>query len=202
MRKRLIWILTFFVILLVLMAGAAAQAAVVPQESKSQQRLENPGGRDVRRAIALGEEVRHQLVTLPYYNVFDWLQAEARPDGTVVLMGQVTQPTIKRDAESRVKDLESVSRVINNIEVLPLSGSDDELRAALYQAIYRFDSPLFKYAIQSIPPIHIIVKNGHVALKGVVASQMDSQLAYTAARSVPGVFDVENELQVERAESD
>ena len=101
-----------------------------------------------------------------------------------------------------MKELEGVGRVVNNIEVLPLSKNDDDLRAAVYPAIYRFDSPLFKYAIQSIPPIHIIVKNGHVVLKGVAATRMDSQLAYMAARGVPGVFDVENELQVEAAESD
>jgi hyperosmotically inducible periplasmic protein len=202
MQRRLIWILTFFIILLVLLVGAAAQAGVDPQEQKSNQRLEDPRSRDVRRTVALGEEVRHQLVTLPYHSVFDWLQAEVKSDGTVVLMGQVTQPTIKKNAESRVKELEGVSDVVNNIEVLPLSRNDDDLRAAVYRAIYRFDSPLFKYAIQSIPPMHIIVKNGHVTLKGIAATRMDSQLAYTAARGVPGVFDVDNELQLETAESD
>src|SRR5262249_47284748 len=151
-----------------------------------------------RRVEALKEEVRHQLVTLPYYSVFDWLQAEVKPDGTVTLMGDVTRPTTKDDAESRVKKLEAVSRVINNIEVLPLSPMDDQVRIALYRAIFRFDGPLFRYATQSVPPIHIIVKNGHATLKGIVLNQMDSQLAYTAAQGVPGVFEVKNELQIEQ----
>jgi BON domain len=88
--------------------------------------------------------------------------------------------------------------VINSIEVLPLSPMDDQLRIALYRAIFRFDSPLFRYGTQSVPPVHIIVKNGHVTLKGVVSNQMDSQLAYMAANAVPGVFEVKNELQVEQ----
>src|SRR5436190_658132 len=83
---------------------------------------------------------------------------------------------------------ESATRVANNIEVLPLSPMDEDLRRALFRAIYRYDSPLFRYATQSVPPIHIIVKNGRAALKGVVLSQADSQLAYMAAQSVPGVF--------------
>jgi len=168
-----------------------------PKASVAQSQLTSPATRDARRMDALKEEVRHQLVMLPYYSVFDWLQADVRPDGTVTLMGEVTRPTTKDDAESRIKKLEGASRVIDNIEVLPLSPMDNELRIALYRAIYRYDSPLFRYGTQSIPPIHIVVKNGHVALKGVVASQMDSQLAYMAAQSVPGVFEVKNELQIE-----
>jgi len=69
---------------------------------------------------------------------------------------------------------------------------------ALYRRIYNFDSPLFWYATSSVPPIHIIVKNGHVTLKGIVANQGDSDLAYIAAGQVSGVFDVKNELQVEQ----
>jgi hyperosmotically inducible protein len=145
----------------------------------------------------LKQQVRHELVMLPYYNVFDWLEAQVKPGGTVVLMGEVTRPTTKDDAEHRVKGLESVSDVVNNIEVLPLSPMDDDLRIALYRAIFNYGSPLFRYATQAVPPIHIIVKNGNVTLKGVVASQMDSQLAYTAARNVPGSFEVKNELKIE-----
>jgi len=113
------------------------------------------------------------------------------------LMGEVVRPTLKDDAEARVKKLEAATRVVNNIEVLPLSPMDDQLRLALYRRIYNFDSPLFRYATWSTPPIHIIAKNGHVTLKGVVANQGDSQLAYMAANQVPGVFDVKNELQIE-----
>ncbi|HET9479000.1 MAG TPA: BON domain-containing protein [Pyrinomonadaceae bacterium] len=141
-------------------------------------------------------EVRHELVTLPYYGVFDWLEYEVN-DGTVVLRGQVVRPTTKSDAEGRVKEIDGVSRVVNEIEVLPLSSQDDRLRVALYRAIYNFNSPLFRYATQSVPSIHLVVKRGHATLKGVVANRADAQLAYTRARSVPGLFSVKNELIVE-----
>ena len=141
-------------------------------------------------------QVRHELVTLPYYGVFDWLQFEVRPDNTVVLLGQVVKPT-KSDAETRVKDVDGVSKVVNEIEVSPLSPRDDRLRRALYRKLYGNDSPLFRYAVQAIPSIHIIVKNGHATLKGVVANKGDAQLAYIRARGVPGLFDVKNELQIE-----
>ena len=135
---------------------------------------------------------------LPYFSVFDWLQAEVKPDGTIILSGQVVRPTLKDDAEASVKRLEDATRVINEIEVLPLSPMDDQLRIVLYRRIYSFDSPLFRYATWSSPPIHIIVKNGHVTLKGIVANQGDSDLAYMAARQVPNVFEVKNELQIEQ----
>ncbi len=160
--------------------------------------LNSPDTRDIRRVERLKEEVRHQLVMLPYYSVFDWLQADVKPDGTVTLMGQVTRPTTKDDAEARVKDLESVSKVINNVTELPLSTMDDELRVALYRSIFRYNSPLFRYGTQSVPSIHIIVDHGHVTLKGVVLNQMDSQLAEMAANGVSGVFEVKNELQIEQ----
>ena len=142
-------------------------------------------------------EVRHELVTLPYYGVFDWLEYEVQNDGTVILRGQVVRPTTKSDAEGRVKDIEGVRRVENDIEVLPLSPQDDRLRRALYRAIYHFNSPLFRYATQSVPPIHLIVRRGHATLKGVVATRADAQMAYIRARGVPGLFSVRNELIVE-----
>lgn len=143
------------------------------------------------------KEIRHELATLPFYGVFDWLEFEARPGNTVVLRGQVVRPTTKSDAEARVKDIDGVSKVVNEIEVLPVSPNDDRLRAALYRAIYDWDGPLFRYATQAVPPIHIIVNNGRAVLKGVVATKADSDLAYLKARGVPGLFDVKNELQVE-----
>jgi hyperosmotically inducible periplasmic protein len=142
-------------------------------------------------------EVRHELVTLPYYGVFDWLAYEVRPDNTVVLRGQVVRPTTKSDAEARVKKIDGVSGVINEIEVLPLSPNDDRLRRALYRAIYSWNSPLFRYATQAVPSIHIIVDRGRATLKGVVGTRSDAQIAYMRARSVPGLFDVKNELIVE-----
>jgi len=176
---------------------ASAPNASAAQRTKANVQLEKPFARDVNRLDALKEEVRHQLVMLPYYSVFDWLQAEVKADGTVTLMGQVVRPSLKDDAEARVRKLEDATQVINNIEVLPLSPMDDQLRIALYRRIYSFDSPLFRYATWSTPPMHIIVKNGHATLKGIVANQGDSDLAYMAARQVPNVFDVKNELQIE-----
>ncbi len=146
---------------------------------------------------ALVREVRHELVTLPFYDVFDWLEGEVRPDRTVVLRGQVVRPSTRSDAEERVRRIKGVSRVVNEIEALPLSPDDDRLRSALYGAIYKFDSPLFRYATRAVPPIHIIVRNGRATLKGVVASEHDRNLAYAAARGVPGLFEVTNELRVE-----
>ena len=154
----------------------------------------NPQGALSARVI---RQVRHELVTLPYYGVFDWLQFEVRPDNTVVLRGEVVKPTTKSDAGARVKDVDGVSNVVNEIEVLPLSPQDDRLRRALYRKLYGYDSPLFRYATQSVPSIHIIVRNGRATLKGVVANKGDAQLAYMRARSVPGLFDVKNELQLE-----
>jgi hyperosmotically inducible protein len=142
-------------------------------------------------------EVRHELRMLPYYGVFDWLEFEVRPDNTVVLRGQVVRPSTKSDAEAAVKRISGVSRVINEIQVLPPSPQDDRLRVALYRALYGWDSPLFRYATQSVPPIHIIVDHGRATLKGIVDSKADAQLAYMRARGVPGLFDVKNELMVE-----
>jgi osmotically-inducible protein OsmY len=177
MRNKSVLFKGFIVVLGVLLIASAPNAGAA-QHNKSRGQLESPANRNVNRMEALKEEVRHQLAMLPYYSVFDWLQAEVKPNGAVTLMGQAVRPTLKDDAGSRVKKLEVVREVINNIEVLPLSPMDDELRIALYRQIYSFNSPLFRYATWSTPPIHIIVSNGHVTLKGVVANQSDSQLAY------------------------
>jgi hyperosmotically inducible protein len=143
----------------------------------------------------LEKEIRHELVMLPYYNVFDWLTFKV--DGSkVTLMGQVVRPTLKSDAERVVKNIEGVESVDNRIEVLPVSPNDDRLRIALFRAIYGHPS-LQRYAIQSVPPIHIIVKNGQVTLEGVVASKADKDIAGIQANSVPGVFSVTNNLRVE-----
>ena len=96
-----------------------------------------------------------------------------------------------------MKDIEGVSRVVNEIEVLPLSPNDDRLRRALYRAIYGQNSPLFRYGVQSVPPIHIIVRGGRATLKGIVANKGDANLAYIRARGVPGLFDVKSELKIE-----
>ena len=136
-------------------------------------------------------------MTLPYYDVFDWLEAELLSDGQVVLRGEVVRPTTADDAEGRVRRIESVPGVINQIKVLSLSPRDNDIRIALYRAIYDWNSPLFRYAMRAMPPIHILVENGRVTLKGAVASQLESQVAYTAANQVTGVFEVRNELHID-----
>ncbi|MGH9940888.1 MAG: BON domain-containing protein [Pyrinomonadaceae bacterium] len=145
----------------------------------------------------IAREIRHELVTLPYYDVFDWLEGEVRADGTVVLRGQVVRPTTKSDAEARARDVEGVTSVVNEIEVLPLSPNDDRLRRSLYRTLFSSNSPLFRYATRAVPPIHIIVNRGRATLKGVVATEGESRIAYARARGVPGLFEVKNELQVE-----
>ena len=142
------------------------------------------------------KEVRHELVMLPFYGVFDNL--EFRVDGnTVVLMGQVTRPTLKTDAERAVKRVEEVQKVDNQIEVLPLSPNDDRIRMATYRAIYGHDT-LSSYAVRAVPPVHIIVKNGNVTLVGAVANEMDKTIASMQARGVPGAFSVTNNLMVDK----
>jgi hyperosmotically inducible protein len=143
----------------------------------------------------LERQVRHELVMLPFYSVFDNL--EFRVNGyTVELYGQTIRPTLKSDAEAVVKDIEGVERVNNHIEVLPLSFSDDRIRLATYRAIYSYPG-LDRYGFQPIPSIHIIVRNGNVTLTGVVDTQMDKNVAYLRANGVSGVFSVTNQLCVE-----
>ena len=162
--------------------------------------LQPPSSASAQTNPRIVREVRHELVTLPYYGVFDWLTYEVQPNGTVVLRGQVVRPTTKSDAQGRVKDIEGVTNVVNEIETLPLSPSDDRLRIALYRQIYGFNSPLFRYAHQAVPSIHLIVNRGHATLKGDVSNRGDLNLANILARSVPGLFSVKNELKVEGEE--
>jgi len=145
------------------------------------------------------KEVRHELVMLPFYGVFDNLAYKVDPDGTVTLLGQVSRPTLKSDAENVVKHIEGVEKVVNNIEVLPTSINDDRIRRAAYRAIYG-NSVLSQYQLRAVPPIHIIVKNGNITLEGVVARQMDKQIAGVQANSVHGAFSVTNNLVVEEQE--
>ena len=151
---------------------------------------------DNRGYDRLVKEVRHELVMLPYYNVFDNLAFKV--DGsTVTLMGQVTRPTLKSDAERVVKSIEGVDKVVNKIEVLPLSPNDERIRMAVYRAIYG-NTSLQRYGLQAVPPIHIIVNNGNVTLEGVVATEADKNIANLQANGVPGVFSVKNNLRAEK----
>jgi hyperosmotically inducible protein len=142
-------------------------------------------------------EVRHELVMLPFYGVFDNFEFEVAEGGKhVILSGQVTRPTLRSDAQRVVERIEGVERVTNNIEVLPLSPMDNQTRLAVARAIFR-DSVLSRYSWGAVPPIHIIVKNGHVTLEGVVANETDKNIANIRANGVFGVFSVTNDLRVE-----
>jgi hyperosmotically inducible protein len=144
----------------------------------------------------LEEKVRHELNMLPYYGVFD--DISFRVDGDkVTLFGQVARPILKSDAENVVKHIEGVRQVDDQIEVLPLSPFDNQIRLRAYRAIYGFGA-LNRYALGAHPSIHIVVKNGNVTLAGVVANSMDRDLAYIRAQGVPGAFSVTNELRVEK----
>ncbi|MGI8744498.1 MAG: BON domain-containing protein [Bryobacteraceae bacterium] len=138
--------------------------------------------------------VRHQLVMLPYYSIFDNLAYKV-DGGTVILYGQVTRPTLKSDAGRVVQKIEGVDKVVNNVEVLPLSSFDNSIRRAEYRAIFGYGG-LYRYAMGANPSIHIIVDNGHVTLEGVVSNQGDKNLANIRANQVPGVFSVTNNLQI------
>ena len=196
----------------IMLAVLLFSIAAYGQSSKPQQSARNSGSARAQgsgtmapgnsqtlnpRALErITKEVRHELVMLPFYGVFDNLAYKVDPDGTVELFGQVSRPTLKTDAEKVVKSIEGVTRVVTNIEVLPPSPNDDRIRRDVYRAIYSNDV-LSQYQLRAVPPIHIIVKNGNVTLEGVVARQMDKQIAEIQAKSVPGVFSVTDNLKVE-----
>jgi hyperosmotically inducible periplasmic protein len=145
----------------------------------------------------VAEEIRHELVMLPFYNVFDNLEFRMADSGEVILSGQVTRPTLRSDAQRVVERLSGVTRVVNEIEVLPLSPMDDRIRLATYRAIYSRPG-LDRYALRAVPTIHLIVKNGNVTLAGVVSTKADKNLAEITANGVFGVFRVTNDLRTER----
>ena len=173
-----------FTLALALLLGLTATGHA-QENARSQERLER--------------EVRHELLTLPYYGVFDNLAFKV--DGyKVTLLGEVTRPTLKSDAEAVVRKIEGVEGIDNRIEVLPLSPNDDRIRLAVYAAVYR-QASLSRYALQAIPPIHLIVKNGNVRLEGVVDTEGDKNVAGIRAKGVSGVFSVTNNLRVEQRET-
>lgn len=143
----------------------------------------------------LMQEVRHQLVMLPYYTIFDDLAFRVN-GSTVTLLGAVTNPVLKSSAENVVKHIEGVTQVNNQIEVLPVSPMDWQIRRAEARAIYGDPQLGDRYGNQALPPVHIIVKNGHVTLEGVVANTFDKNLINVRANAVPNVFSVQNNLQV------
>jgi hyperosmotically inducible periplasmic protein len=171
------------VVLCVTLSGAGIAQQVVQQKDPRVRRVET--------------EVRHELMTLPYYGIFDNLAFRVEPGGIVRLLGQVVRPTLKSDAEGRLKGIPGIEKVINDIEVLPVSSNDDRIRLDIARNIYRTDT-LERYGFQVNPSIHIIVKNGNVVLEGVVDSEGDKTIAGFKAREVGGVFDVKNNLTVSR----
>jgi hyperosmotically inducible periplasmic protein len=182
---------TFLSAILALGTTGLAFAASVDQPS---QQITNTA--DARLEQRLSKEVRHELNMIPQFTVFDNL-AYRVDGGTVTLLGQVRDGIVKDSAEARVKHLEGVERVDNQIEILPASFNDDRIRGQVARAIFN-DPRLFNYAIQPTPPIHIIVKNGHVDLEGVVRTQAEKDDAFIRANGVSGVFSVQNNLQVEQ----
>jgi hyperosmotically inducible periplasmic protein len=146
----------------------------------------------------LTRQVRHELVMLPFYSVFDNLQYQVE-GGKVTLLGQVSRPDLKGDAEAAVKHIEGVEAVDNQIEVLPTSFGDDRIRRAEYRAIY--SSPTLQmYSVRSVPPIHIIVNSGHVTLEGAVATEADKDIAGIRANTIPDVFSVVTTLRVDNGQ--
>jgi hyperosmotically inducible periplasmic protein len=157
------------------------------------QQNSQPAEKVVQRIV---KEARHELIMLPNLDVFDYLAFKV--DGyNVTLLGTVTQPTLKSDAENAVKSIEGVEHVDNQIEVLPPSPMDDRLRLRLFQAIYGFPS-LQRYSLPVNKPIRILVKGGHVTLEGIVDNQADKNVAGIRANSVPGIFSVDNNLQIQK----
>jgi hyperosmotically inducible protein len=174
-----------------LCALAASSATVVAASPLAE------SGEGLNRQQML-KRVRKELVTLPYYGVFDNVAYKVEGD-TVTLYGQVVRPSTRSDAARRVARIKGVGRVVNNIEVLPLSGFDDRIRAEAFRAIFNTSS-LYRYAQGTNPSLHIVVNRGHLTLEGVVGNRMDKQLAEFAARGIPGVFSVTNNLVAERDE--
>jgi hyperosmotically inducible protein len=175
-----------------LMGALAIPGTIAAQDKGHMDPYVNGPGNEARMI----KDVRRALVTLPYYGVFDDLGFTVN-GGMVTLVGQVVKPVLKDDAGRAVKRVEGVTGVTNNIEVLPLSPNDDNIRRAVYNAIYRDPSLGTRYGYQALPSIHIIVKNGNVRLEGVVANEMDRNIAGIRTNGVSGVFKVENALKVE-----
>ncbi|HEY0099881.1 MAG TPA: BON domain-containing protein [Pyrinomonadaceae bacterium] len=183
LRNSLVTLAVFFALVVSTVSVGASPLAESDQALEHQQ---------------VSKRVRKELVTLPYYGVFDNLAYEVE-GGTVTLHGQVVRPSTRSDAARRVAKIKGVERVVNNIEVLPLSSFDDRIRLQAYRSIFNTGG-LYRYAMGTNPSIHIVVNRGHLTLEGVVSSRMDKQLAEFAARNVFGVFSVTNNLRAESEE--
>lgn len=168
--------------------GAALSFAQTMQSSSQRSGVSPKAEQNIMR------EIRHEILMLPYYGVFDAIGYTVN-GRDVTLAGYVIRDSVKHDAEGAVKHIEGVEHVNNRIEVLPASPMDDRIRLAEFRAIYGEPS-LQKYDLGTIKPIRIIVKNGHVILEGAVDNEGDKNLANIRANGVPGVFSVTNNLKV------
>jgi hyperosmotically inducible protein len=190
MRSRHRWLNGVVLISVLAVAPVAVQAktAQIPKGTSE-------GNDSALGLSAMESAVRHALLMLPYYGVFDNLEFKVEGD-KVELTGQVSRPILASDAQRAVEKVAGVSQVINHVEVLPLSPNDDHIRIQVYRRIYG-DSSMLLYAIQPVPPIRIIIKNGNVTLEGVVSCLMDKTIANIEANSVAGVFSVTNNIHVQ-----
>jgi len=188
LKKRILPLL--MAVAVIVLPGVSGMALAAPAHGGGASHAEKP-------ARGLADEIRHQILMLPYYGVFDNLEFDVQEDGTVVLSGQAMRPTLKSDAENAVRRIPGVGEIINRIEVLPLSSFDDRIRIAVYRALFS-STQLYRYALGANPSIHIIVKNGNVTLAGVVATQADKNVAGIIANGVPGTISKTNNLNPEK----
>jgi hyperosmotically inducible protein len=171
---------------------SALSAPSLPAQTTPAKKPPKP---EEKYSSSLSREIYHQLRVLPFYSVFDSI-AFTLDGNKVTLTGQVVRPTLKAHAEAAIKSIEGVDTVVNHIEVLPVSSADDDLRAAVYRALYE-DPTLARYATQAVPPVHIIVKNGNVTLEGSIGSESDKNLAALRTGAVGSVLSVKNNLVVQ-----
>lgn len=148
----------------------------------------------VKQPDSIASEVQNKITALPYYRVFDNLTFRA-DGGTVTLLGQVTSERLKSDAAKAVKQIPGVGNIVNQVELLPPSASDDRLRLAVYAVTYG-QLVLNQYAAMPLAPVHIIVKNGNVTLEGTVSTALDKSQFFTSASGVPGIVSVTDHLKI------
>jgi hyperosmotically inducible protein len=181
---------------LTLALGTLIPFIVVPVNLSAKDKHYDPYVQGPDGESGLIREVRHRLVMLPYYGVFDDIGFTVN-GGTVTLVGEVRQPVLKTDAGTTVSKIEGVTNVVNNIGVLPLSPEDDRIRRDVYHAAFTAAGIGDRYGFSAVPSIHIIVKNGNVRLEGIVANEFDRNIINIKARGVQGAFSVENDLQID-----
>ena len=190
--RKVLWLAALAPLFLASTGHASAQNGQNAPSDHNDPYVHGPAGE-----ARLIQEVRHQLVMLPYYTIFDDLGFRVQ-GSTITLVGAVTNPVLKSSAQNVVKSVEGVSQVINQIKVLPVSDFDWQIRRAMARTIYGDPQIGTRYGYQALPSIHIIVENGHVTLEGVVGNTFDKNLIGIRANSVPNVFSVTNNLQVEK----